>query len=174
MTSKPDTSELGSPLNDLMLGLWVLRERLDGLIYRCEINQLVLASARTQLGDRALGEVVEAWDFYREAENLLPELIADFAEEVGGDPDLTLSQLVELAPQDAREALSAHIDELRGRLNHLNEVLTLSSELAGRGLAATADILGTAGIGEAGTDTYTQAGEGVRLETASPRIIRTV
>ena len=92
------------------LSLILLRERelLDTLLYRLEVEQLVLASGRTTHLMRAARDVEACLDTLRQTEVMRSVAADEAAEHVGLAPDSPLSALAEASPEPWRTILLEH------------------------------------------------------------------
>ena len=92
------------------LSLILLRERelLDTLLYRLEVEQLVLASGRTTHLMRAARDVEACLDTLRQTEVLRSVAADEAAEEVGVHRQCSLRELAEAAAEPWRTILLEH------------------------------------------------------------------
>ncbi|RLV48793.1 flagellar protein FlgN [Nocardioides mangrovicus] len=88
--------------------LWRERELLDSLLFKLEVEQMVLATGRTHWLGRAAREVELVLTVLRETEILRSVAADEAAETVGLSPNPSLRALAEAAPEPWRGILLDH------------------------------------------------------------------
>ena len=91
-------------MEKLCLVLWRERELLDTLLYRLEVEQLVLASNRTEHLMRAARDVEAVLETLRETEVLRATAADAAAAEIGCPPNPSLRQLARAVVDDPARA----------------------------------------------------------------------
>ena len=94
--------------------LWRERELLEGLLYRLELEELVMSSGRTRWIAASARDVEEAARQIREVEVLRAVAADEAAETVGLPPNPSLSALATAADEPWATILSEHRDTPRG------------------------------------------------------------
>jgi hypothetical protein len=137
-------------MEDLSSVLWRERELLEMLLYKLEVEQLVLASGRTRWLASAAREIETVLEHIREAE-LVRAVAADAAAaELGLEPNPSLLQLAEACPEpwdsilrDHRESFSSVAAQISNLAESNRELLTSGYQAAQETLAAMSDGPGT-------------------------------
>lgn len=120
-------------MEKLCLVLWRERELLDTLLYRLEVEQLVLASGRTQHLMRAARDVEAVLETLRETEVLRASAADLAAEEVGCAPNPSLSQLAEAAEEPWRTILTEHREAFASTTRQITELADANRDLLTNG-----------------------------------------
>lgn len=107
-------------LSDL---LWRERDLLEALVYKLEVEQLILAAGRTARLPIAAREVEEVLERIRTAELGRATEVAAVAGELGLGPDATLLQIAEVAPAPWDGILTDHRTSF---IRLTNEVATVA------------------------------------------------
>ena len=130
-------------MEKLCLVLWRERELLDTLLYRLEVEQLVLASNRTEHLMRAARDVEAVLETLRETE-VLRATAADAAAAEIGCP--SLRQLADAAPEpwstilhEHREAFAASTRQITALADSNRDLLTQGYRQAREALADLGD-----------------------------------
>ena len=124
-------------MEDLSSVLWRERELLETLLFKLEVEQLVLASGRTRWLAPAAREIEEVLDAIRETE-LLRGLTADsVAADLGLGPNPSLREIAEASPEpwrtiwtDHRETFTAVSAEITAMAENNRELLTSGYQAA--------------------------------------------
>ena len=139
-------------MEDLSSVLWRERELLETLLFKLEVEQLVLATGRTRWLAPAAREIEEVLDAVRETE-LLRSLTADaVALELGLDPNPSLRDIADACDEpwrsiwlDHREAFTTVAAQIT-RLSESNrELLTAGYQAAQATLLSLSESSGTYG-----------------------------
>ena len=137
-------------MEDLSSVLWRERELLETLLFKLEVEQLVLATGRTRWLAPAAREIEEVLDAVRETE-LLRSLAADaVALERGLDPNPSLLDIADACDEpwrsiwlDHRETFTAVSAEITELAANNRELLTSGYQAAKATLLSLSDQPGT-------------------------------
>lgn len=137
-------------MEDLSSVLWRERELLETLLFKLEVEQLVLATGRTRWLAPAAREIEEVLDAIREIE-LLRSVEADVvAALLGLDPNPSLREIAEASDEpwksiwlDHRETFTTVSAEISSMAENNRELLTSGYQAAKATLAALSDTPGT-------------------------------
>jgi hypothetical protein len=151
--------------------LWRERELLETLLYRLELEELVMASGRTRWLANAARDVEESAAALREFEVLRAVAAGEAAEAAGLDPNASLSELIATAPEPWRGILGEHRDSFLSLTDEIARVAATNRALIVSGLRATQDTL--LGL-DRGSTTYTSAGSVAHGETRSAVLDRSL
>jgi len=144
--------------------LWRERELLETLLYRLDVEALVMSSGRTRWLNNASRDVDEAVEVLREVE-LLRAVAADEAAEAAGlSPNASLSELIAVADEPWVGILTEHRDSFMALVEEIARVAQSNRALIVSGLRATQDTL--LGI-DRSASTYTAAGSVDRGQSRS-------
>ena len=144
--------------------LWRERELLETLLYRLDVEALVMSSGRTRWLNNASRDVDEAVEVLREVE-LLRAVAADEAAEAAGlSPNASLSELIAVADEPWVAILTEHRDSFMALVEEIARVAQSNRALIVSGLRATQDTL--LGI-DRSASTYTAAGSVDRGQSRS-------
>lgn len=142
----------------LCLVLWRERELLDTLLYRLEVEQLVLASNRTDHLMRAARDVEAVLETLRETEVLRATAADAAAEEIGCAPNPTLRQLADAAPEPWATILHEHREAFATSTRQITALADSNRDLLTHGYRQAREAL--AGLGET-TEGYSPDGTAV-------------
>jgi hypothetical protein len=137
-------------MEDLSSVLWRERELLETLLFKLEVEQLVLATGRTRWLAPAAREIEEVLDAVRETE-LLRGLAADaVAAELGLSPNPSLREIAEACDEpwrsiwhDHRESFTSVSAEITAMAENNRELLTSGYQAAKATLLSLSDQPGT-------------------------------
>lgn len=155
----------------LSLILWRERELLDTLLFKLELEQLVLSTGRTRWLSRATREVEAILECIRETEVLRASAAQEAAQALGLDDAQSLSQLADAAPAPWDTILIEHRDAFARATAEIQQLADSNRELITVGYRAARETLDA--IDKASSETYSPAGEAVpaRRGAASPRFV---
>jgi hypothetical protein len=133
-------------MEDLSSVLWRERELLETLLFKLEVEQLVLATGRTRWLAAAAREIEEVLDAIRETE-LLRSLEADaVAEELGLEANPSLQQIADLSDEpwksiwlDHRSTFTSVSAEITSMAENNRELLTSGYQAAQATLRSLTD-----------------------------------
>jgi hypothetical protein len=139
-------------MEDLSAVLWRERELLETLLFKLEVEQLVLATGRTRWLAPAAREIEEVLDAIRETE-LLRAVEADaLAIELGLAPNPSLQDIADKSDEpwksiwyDHRETFTSVTAEITAMAENNRELLTSGYQAAKATLASLSDTPSTYG-----------------------------
>ncbi|NEN80690.1 flagellar export chaperone FlgN [Nocardioides zeae] len=124
-------------MEELSLVLWRERELLDTLLYRVELEQLVLASGRARWHARTAQDVAAARTTVGETELLRAVVTDEAAAAAGLAPGPTLRELAEGSDEPWRTILTDHRDALVALTRSIAERATGNHDLVAAGRSRT-------------------------------------
>lgn len=151
--------------------LWRERELLESLLYRLEVEELIMSSGRTRWLSAAAREVEEVVSALREVEILRSVATMEAGDLLGLGPDPRLSELIEAAEEPWRSILGDHRETFLALTDDIARVAQSNRALIVAGLRATQDSL--FGI-EQGATTYTARGSVDRPSGSSAMLDRSL
>lgn len=160
------------PVEDLSHQLWTIRELLDELVYKLEVQRLLLAAGSTRWLSNAASELQAVIDAIGEVDTVRAEAQHAVAERLQIDPESTLQELITHLDEGQAIAMRAHRVHLLSLQEEVAEASRSNQELARRGLARTQDLAASLGTGS--VDAYDPVGQARSLSLASQRLDRTV
>lgn len=133
-------------MEDLSSVLWRERELLETLLFKLEVEQLVLATGRTRWLPTAAREIEEVLDAIRETE-LLRGIVADeLASTLGLAPNPSLQQIADASDEpwrsiwlDHRETFTSVSAEITAMAENNRELLTSGYQAAKATLLTLSD-----------------------------------
>ncbi len=128
-------------LTELGHVLWHQRDLILRLIYRLEVQQLVLASGRTQWIAMATEDVEDAIAEVQRQEVARAALVEDLSGPLGTPPDASLRDLIETAPQPWDLVLAEHHTEFLRLANDAEEAARNNRDILQQGLGDVRDLL---------------------------------
>ncbi len=146
-------------MEKLSLVLWRERELLDELLYRLEVEQLLLASGRTAWLMRAAREVEATLQNLRETEVLRAVAADAAAEQVGLRPNPSLRELAESSPEPWQTILNEHRDAFATSTQKVMELADANRDLITSGYRSAREAL--LAIDDQAPQSYSQDGSGV-------------
>ena len=145
-------------MEKLCLVLWRERELLDTLLYRLEVEQLVLASNRTEHLMRAARDVESVLETLRETEVLRATAADVAAAEIGCPPNPSLRQLADAAPEPWSTILHEHREAFASSTRQITALADSNRDLLTQGYRQAREAL--ADLGDP-TDGYSPDGSAV-------------
>ena len=127
-------------MEDLSLILWRERELLDTLLYKLEIEQLVLASGKSRWLPSAAREVEMILDSIRETELLRAVAADEAATTIGLASNPSLRALAEAVDEPWRSILLDHREAFIGYTRDIAEIAATNRELLTAGQQAARDM----------------------------------
>lgn len=128
-------------MEELSLLLWRERELLDTLLFKLELEQLVLSSGRTRWLARSAREVEAALEAIRETEVLRAGAADAVAAELGLDPDPSLKALADAAGEPWSTILHEHRDAFLTVTGEIRQLADTNRELITSGQRAAREML---------------------------------
>ena len=145
-------------MEDLSLILWRERELLETLLYKLEIEKLVLASGRSRWLATAAKEVEAVLAAVRETELLRAIAADEAAASIGMASNPSLRALAEAVDEPWRSILLDHRDAFVDYMRQITDIAAANRELLTAGqLAARETLLSLNGL----PDTYAHDGKAV-------------
>jgi flagellar biosynthesis/type III secretory pathway chaperone len=145
-------------LTELSNILWRQRRALEQLLYKLEVQQLVLASGRTRWLGVAAEDTERVLQQMRDTELRRAIHAGIVATQLGlSDVEPTLNQLIVAAPAPWDSILREHQDAFMTMTAEVDELTRANTELLTKGYHATRDFL-AALQGTAAVDGYSAAG----------------
>lgn len=166
MTTRDD-GDVTAALSGLSSALWQIRELLDLLVYKVDVEQSLVETGRSVWLPHASTEVECLLDRMYEAELLRAIEVGPAAAALGLPEDSSLAQLVAAAPEPWGHVLAEHRQALIDATTELTESTATNRQLLDesyRAVQKTLDALAGATTGQ----TYTAAGASDRSRT--PRL----
>ncbi len=151
--------------------LWRERELLESLIYRLEVEQLVMSTGRTRWLLRAAQDVQSVLDVVRETEMLRAVAVDEVAEQLGLGPTPSLQSLIEASDEPWSSILADHRDAF---IRITADVVTMADtnrELITAGIRSARETLLNLSDG---TDGYTADGSAVAGPARTPLLDRSL
>ncbi len=127
-------------MEDLSLILWRERELLDTLLYKLEIEQLVLASGKSRWLASAAREVETILDSIRETELLRAVAADEAAGRVGLASNPSLRALADAVDEPWRSILTDHREAFLGYTREVAEIAAANRELLTAGQQAAREM----------------------------------
>lgn len=150
--------------------LWRERDLLELLLYRLEVEQLVLASARTTWLMRAAREVEQTLETLRETEVLRAVAADEAASMVGLAPNPSLSALAEASPEPWRTILLDHREAFAAVTRQITDMADANRDLITSGYHSARETLLALGDDHAEKQGYSPDGTAVG-GPAGPRLV---
>jgi len=104
----PGDRRAETALANISAALWRIRELLDLLTFKLETEQVLVAAGRSRWLGRATHEVELVLEEIRHADLRRTIELGDVAETMGLDPDISLAELAEAAPDPWGAVLTDH------------------------------------------------------------------
>jgi hypothetical protein len=149
----PDTARLGA----LAHTLWREQRLLDVLLYRMEVQQLVMAAGRSRWIERAAADVEAALEELGEHEIIRAMQVADVAPLLGLGADASLRQLVAAAPEPWGDIFRDHQQAFLELVGKVEETSQANRDLVRRSMATMRELLSPGDAGSA-ADGYGRTG----------------
>lgn len=164
----PDQVIGGTDVEKLSLILWRERELLDTLLYRLELEQLVLASGRTRWLVRTTQDVEAVLATLRETELLRAVAADEAAASLGLTANPSLRVLAESMEEPWRTVFTEHRDAFVALTREITELADANRGLITAGYRSARETLLAVGGVETG---YAPDGTATTDATVRPRLI---
>lgn len=128
-------------LSGLSAVLWREREVLDDLLYRLDVQQLLLMSGRDIWLVRASREIEESIERVRSIELERAILFDAAARELGLEPSPSLSNIAAVVDEPWRGLLTDHYDAFMDLSTRIQAIISLNRELAASAQQAAQDVI---------------------------------
>lgn len=139
MTTVSDTTPLFGTLSQT---LWRQHRILELLLYRMEVQRLVLATGQGRWVEQAAADVEATMEVLREEELVRATQVARVAERLGIDRTASLRDLVEAAPDPWSEILRDHQRAFLELVDQIDATSKANRDLIRRSLRLTRELLG--------------------------------
>ena len=159
-------------VDDLSDQLWTMRELLEQLVYKLEVQRLLLNSGQARWLPFVGAELEALVTAITEVELARQHASRRVAARLGLAPDTTLDELVDRVGAPWSDVLRTHRLHLLSLHGQVEDASHNNHELARHGVARTKDLL--AALTEETVDVYDPGGMPVSLSLASKRLDRTV
>jgi hypothetical protein len=154
VTTASDTTPLFGTLSQT---LWRQQQLLELLLYRMEVQHLVLASGHGLWVEQAALDVEDAMDVLREEELVRATLVAKVADRLGLDSAASLAELVAASPEPWREIFRDHQRAFLELVERIETTAKTNRDLLRRSLQLTRELLGLPAEGTT-VGTYDRSG----------------
>jgi hypothetical protein len=138
VTIASDTTPLFGTLSQT---LWRQHGLLELLLYRMEVQRLVLATGSGKWAEIAADDVEATMDILREEELIRATQVARVAEVLGIDADASLRDLVDAAPEPWAEILRDHQRSFLDLVDRIETTSKANRDLIRRSLQLTREML---------------------------------
>jgi FlgN protein len=152
--------------------LWVLRELLEQLVFKLEVQSRLLSAGRVRWLPFIAAEVDAVIDAICQLEDERATASERVARQVGAPAGASLTDLAARLAEPWGPLLRQHRIHLLSLQGEVEETAQANHELARRGVQRTREILAV--LGEETVDLYTPSGTTSPLPLASRRLDRTV
>jgi hypothetical protein len=138
--------------------LWRQQHLLELLLYRMEVQHLVLASGHGAWVEQAAADVEDTMEVLREEELVRATLVAKVAERLALDSSASLAELVAAAPDPWNEILRDHQRAFLALVERIETTSRTNRDLLRRSLQLTRELLGLPAETATRSDTYDRSG----------------
>lgn len=157
-------------LSELSHVLWQQRDLVTQLIYRLEVQRLLLTNSRSEWVEYATSDVNDALDDVRRQEEFRTELLVDLSSLLGTRQDASLRDLIGAVSAPWDTIFSEHHAAFLKLSADAEEASRVNSDLIHRGLADLGDLLTS--FGHEGESAYSaRAGRSSRFASASSEAV---
>ena len=160
------------PAEDLSQQLWTMRELLEQLVYKLDVQGLLLAAGRARWIPYVTAELEAVIEAIGEIEAARAQATARLARQVRMPQHSSLSELIEHVGPPWANLLSQHRLHLLSLQAEIEEISRANSEMAKRSLMRSREII--ASLGEQSVDVYDPRGMTTPLAVGALRLDRTV
>lgn len=161
-------------MTELSHTLWRQRRLLERLVYKLEVQQLVLAAGRTRWLNAAAHEVEGVMEDIRAQELARAVQVAAVGAALGLGADPLLADIMAAAPPPWDQIMAEHYNAFLAMTVEIEALSKHNRDILGRGLAATRDLIAAFDGQGREADVYTQAGTGSRLGRSRHTVERAV
>ena len=157
---------------DLSHQLWTMRELLQHLVFKLEVQGMLLNNNMARWVPFATAEIDAILEAIDEVERARATASARVALQHGMSADARLTDLMERVGSPWSGLLAQHRLHLLSLQAEIEEISRTNHEAARRGLLRSREVI--AAMGESAVDVYDPHGASVSLVSASQRLDRTV
>jgi hypothetical protein len=161
-------------MTDLSHTLWRQRRLLEHLLYRVEVQHLMLAANRTRWIATATRDVEQVMEQLRTEELTRAVQVAGVSAELGLGDEPSLAQLIASSPSPWDEILREHHAAFLAMTSELEELTRHNRELLTRGYHATRELLAAITDGPLQAGGYSAAGSSTSFRPPPSTIDRVV
>lgn len=160
------------PAEDLSHQLWTMRELLEQLVYKLEVQGLLLAQTRARWLPYITAEIEAIIEAIGSVEHDRTSSSMRLARSIGISPTMSLADMVGHVPEPWSSLLSQHRLHLLSLQSEIEEIARTNHEMAKRSLMRSREII--ASLGEQTVDVYDPRGLATPLAVAALRLDRSV
>lgn len=160
------------PVEDLSHQLWTMRELLEQLVYKLEVQGLLLAAGRARWIPYVTAELEAIIDAIGEIEAARAQASAKLARMHRQPQHVSLAELIEFVQEPWAGLLTQHRLHLLSLQAEIEEISRANHEMAKRSLMRSREII--ASLGEQTVDVYDPRGMTSPLAVGALRLDRTV
>ena len=160
------------PAEDLSHQLWTMRELLEQLVYKLEVQGLLLAASRARWIPYVTAELEAIIEAIGEIETSRAAASARLARQHHQPQHASLAELIEHVEAPWANLLQQHRLHLLSLQSEIEEISRANHEMAKRSLMRSREII--ASLGEQSVDVYDPRGVTTPLAVGSLRLDRTV
>jgi hypothetical protein len=165
---------MADALNDLSRVLWHQRQAMEQLLFRVEVQQMLLAADRTRWVSAAAADVERVLDAIRDREIERAIIVAAVVEELGLDKENpSLRELSEAVPSPWGVILNEHRQAFLTLTGEIEHGTRHNRELLERGYQVTRELLASL-TGDTAPSGYSADGSAARLSPAGHLLDRAV
>lgn len=157
---------------DLSHQLWTMRELLQHLVFKLEVQGLLLSTSRTRWVPFASAEVDAILEAIDEVERARAAASQRLTSQRSLPTDTRLTDLIDHLGPPWGPLLGQHRLHLLSLQAEIEEISRANHESARRGLMRSREVI--AALGEAAVDVYDPNGASISLVSASQRLDRSV
>ncbi|MGH9134079.1 MAG: flagellar export chaperone FlgN [Ilumatobacteraceae bacterium] len=159
-------------MEDLSHQLWTLRELLEELVYKLEVQRLLLGAGKSRWLPSIDAELAAVVAAITEVDTTRQHAQAGLAERCGLSRAASLDDLIAELDDQRAGILRSHRMHLTSLQDQVVEASLGNQDLARQGAAKARDLVAALG-GAVSTDVYGPVGQATPLTLASQRIDRT-
>ena len=157
---------------DLSHQLWTMRELLQHLVFKLEVQGLLLSTSRTRWVPFAAAEVDAILEAIDEVEQARAAASLRLTAQQGLPADIRLTDLIDHLGSPWAALLAQHRLHLLSLQAEIEEISRANHDAARRGLMRSREVI--AAMGEAAVDVYDPNGASISLVSAAQRLDRSV
>jgi flagellar biosynthesis/type III secretory pathway chaperone len=169
------SEQMADVLNELSRVLWQQRQDLDRLLFRVEVQQMLLIAGRDRWVAAAAADVEAVMDSIRHREIHRAVVVTAAARELGIDrPDPSLRELAEVVPDPWGSILNDHRQAFLTLTGEIEQCTRHNRELLHRGFELTRELIASLTGDDTGALGYQADGSAARLAPAAHLLDRAV
>jgi hypothetical protein len=160
------------PAEDLSHQLWTMRELLEQLVFKLEVQGLLLAAGRARWMPYVTAEIEAIIEAIGEVEVARSSASSRLARQHSQSSTSSLAELIDHVDDTWASLLAQHRLHLLSLQSEIEEISHSNHDIAHRGLTQSREII--ASLGEQSVDVYDPRGLTTSLSMGSLRLDRTV